>query len=114
MTLPTGKHIRVEAPKSTNSLATFLRDADRAIEKISKRQLHPREVEALLSITSRERIRWTKEGRLPTSGRGSFRKGQLIQFPTYPIRVILALAENRAQTEDWRSNVKPCDQSGET
>lgn len=82
---------------------------DQLIEKISDRTLEPREVEALLSISSKERVRWTKDRRLPTEGRGSFRRGDKISYSTYSARKILKLSRNQKLIADWRA----ADQDGE-
>ena len=50
-----------------------------------------------------KRRRWTKDGRLPTSGAGLFRGGQhSIHFPLYPPTKIAMLAQQPEKIEAWR------------
>lgn len=109
MSITSDGAIAARIPDVAKLLAEFLRDADKAIDKIAARQLHPREVEALLSITARERIRWTKDGRLPTSGRGSFRRGQMIEFSTYSPKAMMELADSPGKVASWRASDRMSD-----
>jgi hypothetical protein len=73
-----------------------------AVEDIAFRPLSPKDVERSLHITAQERIRWTKDGRLKTSGSGSFRKGQAITFKTYCVVAALKSAANPGAIARWR------------
>lgn len=65
--------------------------------------LHPKIVDEVLRITSSERTRWTKDGRLPRTGAGSFGLGRrMIFFPLYPIDIIRRLASEPETIEGWR------------
>lgn len=65
---------------------------DQEIEASAKSRLTPLEVEQAMEITSRERLRWTKDGRLPTDGTDSFRKnGVTITFSLHPYLGIAAI-----------------------
>lgn len=60
-------------------------------------------MEEILAITGRERIRWTKDGRLQGSGTGDFNRGaQRIQVAFYAFEQIKALASNPALIAEWR------------
>jgi hypothetical protein len=87
------------------------RDANLAAAEMRKRlaaylaeKLSPDLVEELLDITSRERVRWTKDGRLPTSGTVQFKKGrQTFQVFQYPVEGIGRLLENPGAVAEWRA-----------
>ncbi|WP_340672720.1 hypothetical protein [Bradyrhizobium ottawaense] len=81
------------APHAIDELSDLLAAVDAALDAFRQERLHPRVVEEILGITSRERRRWTKDGRLPQSGSGSFRRGrQSIHFALHPATKIAALA----------------------
>lgn len=89
-----------QAPKGLQSL---LAAVDAEVDAFRNERLHPKEVEEILAITARERRRWTKDGRLPTSGHTSFRRGQnSIHLLPYPPDDITSLAGQREQIEAWR------------
>lgn len=75
----------------------------RSLEKFLKERLYPAVVEEALAITSRERRRWTKDGRLPNSGSGSFKRGtQTVHFVLHPQEEIVALASKPEIIAGWR------------
>jgi hypothetical protein len=84
-----------------------------AIERLSSafraEKLHPRVVEEVLGITAQERIRWTKDGRLHHSGKGTFSSGwQLVRFPLYRREHIAHLAQSPEVIRQWRAgDVRP-------
>lgn len=54
------------------------------LERVARLPIGLRHVERLLGITSAERSRWTKAGRLPVSGSATISKGpNTISIPTY-------------------------------
>lgn len=78
-------------------------DLDRMLDAIARERLPPKIVEEILGITARERVRWSKDGRLPKSGTGSFRKGQhLLRFYLHPVEEIAKLAANPTIIAEWR------------
>jgi hypothetical protein len=61
-------------------------------------------VEEILSITSDERRRWTKDGRLPSSGTTSFKRGKnRVSLPLYSPEAIAALAQGQNLLQSWRA-----------
>lgn len=89
--------------KNIAHIQSALDDLDLLLDSFIEEKLTPKIVEEILQITSLERIRWSKDGRLPTSGFGTFSKGrQLIQFPLYPVAGIVKIASNHALIEKWR------------
>jgi hypothetical protein len=80
-----------------------LADLDRMLDVLTKERLSPQMVEEILGITSLERKRWNKDGRLPKSGTGSFKKGQQeIYFYLHPVAEIAKLAANPKIIAEWR------------
>jgi hypothetical protein len=85
-----------------------MRRIDRAIEEIASRPFTPRMVVEILGITSRERIRWTKNGRLQRSGSATFKGGRTVTFCTYAAGEIARLAANPTIIEGWRRADEEC------
>jgi len=75
---------------------------DRRLDEILNRPLPPKRLQSLLGISSQERLRWTKDGRLPRSGVIQFRRGGVISLSTYPVDQILELIEAPCRIEKWR------------
>lgn len=94
----------IPSPEAAD-LAGLLSVIDSVLDEFREERLHPRVVEEILGITPRERRRWTKDGRLPKSGSGSFRRGQnTIHFSLHPARKIAALAGKPGMIETWRQD----------
>ena len=86
-----------EAARFSETLASSL-------TRMMQETLLPAEVEALLQISGRERIRWSKDGRLAKSGIGSIRKGKkTIQYSRYPVEEIEFLKHHPEIIEPWRA-----------
>ena len=78
-------------------------DLDRMLNAFRKERLAPKIVEEILGINARERRRWTKDGRLPKSGTGQFKKGQQVfRFYLHPAEGIARLAANPKIIAEWR------------
>jgi hypothetical protein len=75
---------------------------DKRLDAIATRTLVPRLVEELLGISTRERLRWSKDGRLPRSGSVTFRKRHPITIATHPTDKMLELAANPSIIAEWR------------
>jgi hypothetical protein len=78
-------------------------DIDNSLRTIASRPLTPRLVQDVLGITARERLRWTKDGRLPTKGVVSFRRGQSISVRTYAPESIAKLLSDPGTIASWRA-----------
>lgn len=85
------------------ALTATIKDIDRILDAIAKRPLTPHLVQQALGITARERLRWTKDGRLPQSGANTFRKGRKITVSTHAIDQIQKLAGDRSIIAEWRN-----------
>ncbi|WP_139305626.1 hypothetical protein [Magnetospirillum fulvum] len=75
---------------------------DDRIGEIMSRPLHPKLLQSLLGISSQERLRWTKDGRLPRSRNINFRRGRVVSIASYPIDVALEISNNPSVVEGWR------------
>jgi len=93
-----------EAEQEAGELADALRNR---LFQIACKPLSQRQVQTILDITSRERLRWGKDGRLPQSGTVRIRKGACeISLWTYPTAAIEYLANNPAEIGQWRETDK--------
>jgi hypothetical protein len=89
-------------PQATIDLVDLLSAIDEALDAFRQERLYPKVVEEILEITPRERRRWTKDGRLPKSGTGSFRRGQQsIHFALHPPQEIARLSNNPGIIVAW-------------
>lgn len=89
--------------QDADTVMPAIKDIDRMLDNFAKQRLTPKMVEDILGISSGERIRWTKDGRLSKSDTGTFRKGrQIFQFYLHPVKEIADLAANTAIIEGWR------------
>jgi len=81
----------------------IIAEIDIVLDGFARGRVTPRMVEQVLGITTRERLRWSKDGRLPKSGAGSFKRGpRLIYFPLHPAHKIAALAADPSIIAGWR------------
>jgi hypothetical protein len=95
--------VRVEVPDVPHEyLRDVITDITKLIESIERLSLTPKEVEEALNITSRERIRWTKAGRLPRAEQRSFKKGQEIFYQCYSPAGVAHLAMRPEAISEWR------------
>jgi hypothetical protein len=77
---------------------------DHMLEAFRKERLIPKIVEEVLSISSQERRRWIKDGRLPKSGTGHFKKGKTaFQFYLHSPDEIAKLAARPEIIAEWRA-----------
>jgi len=87
-------------------IKNVLIELDQNLNSIANRPLTHRMVEQLLGITARERLRWTKDGRLPRSGHASFQKGRTILIATHPVDKISDLLARPEIVAAWREDDK--------
>lgn len=85
------------AERATQTLSNVLSSYER--DKVP-----PKVLEEALSITSKERVAWTKAGLLRTSGHELFHAGrQAIRVPLYAAAEVRYLRRNPSQVEAWRA-----------
>ncbi|WP_231726403.1 MULTISPECIES: hypothetical protein, partial [unclassified Blastomonas] len=89
---------------NSRQAAEYLVDAIRKrLFRIACKPVSQRQVEDILGITSRERIRWAKDGRLARSGTARIKRGTTeITIWTYPCDAIEYLAATPAEIGRWR------------
>ena len=76
---------------------------EEALAASTQERLYPRMVEEALNITARERLRWTKDRRLPQSGSGAFGRGrQSVSFTMYAFDDIARLRDDLSIIHAWR------------
>lgn len=75
---------------------------DALVEDVVFRPLTPKAVLRILRITNRERLQWTRDGRLPTCGKTVINRQQKISVPLYDVRVVSDLKTNPEKIEAWR------------
>ncbi|MCL8384251.1 MULTISPECIES: hypothetical protein [Xanthobacter] len=84
-------------------LEAFTKRMETRIGEILFAPLTPKAVDRALGITPRERIRWYKDGRLPTCGREKTDHGdRTIQFPMFPFANIASIQANPEIISGWR------------
>lgn len=77
---------------------------DHKLDDLGQEPLTAKMAEEILGITSRERVRWSKDGRLPNVGKASFRRGQnRINLFTYSPTAIAELAAAPEVIAKWRT-----------
>ena len=80
-----------------------LRAIDRRVSALLEAPLTPRLVNTLLGISSQERIRWTKDGRLPTHGGILSQRGsQSFTVQLFQFHEIVRLARTPDTVREWR------------
>ena len=87
---------------TTNGIAAMLSEIDQRLERIAKRPLSARMVGRMLGIASRERSRWTKDGRLAGAGTNLIQHSQLIALSTYSVDEIMRLINEPGTAHAWR------------
>jgi hypothetical protein len=85
-----------------DDMASVLNEIDQRLERIAERPLSARTVERTLSITARERSRWTKDGRLAAAGTSLIRRGQLVSLSTYAVGDVARLINEPETIRAWR------------
>lgn len=76
---------------------------DQMLDAFRKERIIPKIVEEVLGIGPSERRRWIKDGRLPTSGTGQFKKGKTVfQFYLHRADDIARLIAHPEIIAEWR------------
>lgn len=86
------------------ALERIVATIDHKLDDLGQEPLTAKMAEEILGITSRERVRWSKDGRLPNAGKASFRRGQnRINLFTYSPTAIAELVADPEIIENWRT-----------
>jgi hypothetical protein len=87
----------------SDPLEELLIGLDRKLSGILEAPLTPRMVNATLEISSQERIRWAKDGRLTVAGNvRSRRGGQQYSVPVFAVAPILEILREGSTISRWR------------
>ena len=96
-----GWTLRVSAAQGAAARFALPRVAEDLAE-IASRPLTPRLLVAALNITTKERLRWTKDGRLPRSGAVLIKRAHVIAVPTYAVSLVEELMAQPDILAAWR------------
>lgn len=97
--------ISIECPPEATKGEFLLlcRRAEEKLDQLEEEPLTAKMVEESLSITSAELRRWSKDGRVPTSGRAHFSQGRKqVTLFLYPPDAIRRLAMQPSLISEWR------------
>jgi hypothetical protein len=83
-------------------IARLLEESADILDAIATRALTPKEICKALEISNQERLRWTKDGRLKTSGTLTFAAGRRVTVPTYSAHWVADLLKNNRMIDGWR------------
>lgn len=75
---------------------------DYILENLAVRPFSLHQVENILGISNRERLRWSKDGRLRCCGQGSISRGKRIHILTYSVEAIALLKDKPQIIDIWR------------
>jgi hypothetical protein len=81
----------------------LIEESAHALVLPATRPLTPRQVLQVLPINTQERLRWTKDGRMPQSGTVKMRRAHIVSVPTYAVDTIAALVADTSIVERWRA-----------
>ena len=95
-------HFLIRSQIDEQALKSITADIADTLEAIAARAMTPKEVCKALNITNQERLRWTKNGCLKTSGIVSFKKANTVSISTYSAHVINELTKDHGLIEGWR------------
>jgi hypothetical protein len=101
---PSGIGIVITCPRATESeIFRLCSIAEERLVRLREEPLTAKMVDEILSITSAERRRWSKDGRMPTAGNVFFSQGKKqISLFVYSPDLILESSAHPAQIADWR------------
>lgn len=80
----------------------LMKDLEKLLGALSAKPLPPRVVQEALNISSQERLRWTKDGRLNASRRVVRARGQPFSLGLYPAALIRQLIMDSSIIKKWR------------
>ena len=97
--------IIIECPEATEcTILDLCVVVEEKLERLKKEPLAAKMVEEILSVSSAELRRWSKDGRIPTSGRAYFSQGRKqVGLFLYPPEAIRELSLCPDQIAQWRN-----------
>ncbi len=94
--------ISFDNAEGKQGIARRLEESADILDAIATRALTPKEICKALENSNQERLRWTKDGRLKTSGTLTFAAGRRVTVPTYSARWVADLLKNNRMIDGWR------------
>lgn len=88
--------------RDPSTLEAVKADVMPTVLEVATRPYSGPEVVNRLSISNAERVRWTKDQRLPVFRRNLIKRGQLVSVPTYDTAVIESLVAQPELIKAWR------------
>lgn len=97
--------IVIECPEADqDSILDLCGVVEQKLERLKKEPLAAKMVEEILAVSSAELRRWSKDGRIPTSGRAYFSQGRKqVGLFLYPPEAIRELSLRPDQIAQWRN-----------
>jgi hypothetical protein len=83
-------------------VAVALRDVDRRLAKLAEKPMEASLVEQALGISGRERLRWTKDGRMARAGVNLIRRGNAVALSLYRVEDVARLLKQPEIIRAWR------------
>jgi hypothetical protein len=96
-----GWTLRVSTAQKAAARFVLWRVAE-VLAEIASRPLTPRLLVTALNITTKERLRWTKDGRLPRSGAVLVKRAHVVAVPTYAVSLVEELIARPDIIAAWR------------
>ncbi|ASP31319.1 hypothetical protein CHH26_14570 [Qipengyuania flava] len=94
--------ISFDDAEEKRGIARRLEESAEILDAIATRALTPKEICMALEISNQERLRWTKDGRLKTSGTLTFKTGRRVTVSTYSAHWVADLLKNNRLIDGWR------------
>ncbi|WP_145666599.1 hypothetical protein [Bradyrhizobium stylosanthis] len=97
--------IIIECPEATEcAILNLCIVVEQRLERLKQEPLAAKMVEEILAVSSAELRRWSKDGRIPTSGRAYFSQGRKqVGLFLYSPEVIRGLSSRPDQIAQWRN-----------
>ena len=87
---------------SRSSFKSLVIEVEAVLATMATQPFSGRVTEELLGISSQERLRWTKDGRLPHSGTAPIHRGRTIMLPVYAVERVVSLKSAPEVIAAWR------------
>ncbi len=100
---PTRNHAALRWKPSSAQSRALLDGLATKLATLAKKPLTPKELMSAIPMTNAERIRWTKDGRLPRSGSAMIKRGQQIPVSSYSVNGIEKLLLTPDIVAEWRA-----------
>jgi hypothetical protein len=103
MEWPTPNHAALRWTPSPAQSRALLDSLATKLTTLATKPLTPKELMSVMPMTNAERMRWTKDGRLPKSGAAMIKRGQQIPVSSYSVNGIEKLLLTPDIMSKWRA-----------